>query len=96
VRPTRFKNPQAEDGQFQLRLIVAYVFMLLMFCLLIARFVWLQVYQYEHFSAGAEQPHLAAAHPAQPWPDHGPQRRRPGAELFAYIRWSWCPARCRT
>ncbi|WP_062788761.1 penicillin-binding protein 2 [Aquitalea pelogenes] len=54
MRPTRFKNPQAEDGQFQLRLIVAYVFMLLMFCLLIARFVWLQVYQYEHFSTLAQ------------------------------------------
>jgi penicillin-binding protein 2 len=54
VRPTRFKNPQAEDGQFQLRLIVAYVFMLLMFCMLIARFVWLQVYQYEHFSTLAQ------------------------------------------
>ncbi|WP_370459679.1 penicillin-binding protein 2 [Aquitalea sp. LB_tupeE] len=54
MRPTRFKNPQAEDGQFQLRLIVAYGFMLLMFCLLIARFVWLQVYQYEHFSTLAQ------------------------------------------
>jgi len=54
VRPTRFKNPQAEDGQFQLRLIVAYVFMLLMFCILIARFVWLQVYQYEHFATLAQ------------------------------------------
>lgn len=54
MRPTRFKNSQAEDGQFQLRLIVAYVFMLLMFCILIARFVWLQVYQYEHFSTLAQ------------------------------------------
>ncbi|WP_240902545.1 penicillin-binding protein 2 [Aquitalea denitrificans] len=54
MRPTRFKNPQAEDGQFQLRLIVAYVFMLLMFCVLIARFIWLQVYQYEHFSTLAQ------------------------------------------
>ncbi|BBF87752.1 penicillin-binding protein 2 [Aquitalea magnusonii] len=54
MRPTRFKNPQAEDGQFQLRLIVAYVFMLLMFCILLARFVWLQVYQYEHFSTLAQ------------------------------------------
>nr|WP_233160977.1 penicillin-binding protein 2 [Aquitalea sp. ASV11] len=35
-------------------MIVAYVFMLLMFCLLIARFVWLQVYQYEHFSTLAQ------------------------------------------
>ncbi|WP_309545485.1 penicillin-binding protein 2 [Aquitalea aquatica] len=54
MRPTRFKNPQAEDGQFQLRLIVAYCFMLLMFGILIARFVWLQVYQYEHFSTLAQ------------------------------------------
>ncbi|WP_226034223.1 penicillin-binding protein 2 [Aquitalea palustris] len=54
MRPTRFKNPQAEDGQFQLRLIVAYCFMLLMFCILIARFVWLQVYQHEHFSTLAQ------------------------------------------
>nr|WP_255496605.1 penicillin-binding protein 2 [Aquitalea sp. LB_tupeE] len=35
-------------------MIVAYGFMLLMFCLLIARFVWLQVYQYEHFSTLAQ------------------------------------------
>jgi len=54
VRPTRFKNPQAEDSQFQLRLIVAYIGMLLFFCVLIGRFVWLQVYQYEHFATLAQ------------------------------------------
>nr|WP_255640373.1 penicillin-binding protein 2 [Aquitalea palustris] len=35
-------------------MIVAYCFMLLMFCILIARFVWLQVYQHEHFSTLAQ------------------------------------------
>ncbi|AXK38760.1 penicillin-binding protein 2 [Crenobacter cavernae] len=54
MRPTRFKNAQAEENQLQLRLVVAYGFMILMFLLLAARFVWLQVLQYDHFSTLAQ------------------------------------------
>ncbi|KZE24955.1 penicillin-binding protein 2 [Crenobacter luteus] len=54
MRPTRFKNAQAEESQLQLRLVVAYVFMILMFLVLAARFVWLQVIQHEHFSTLAQ------------------------------------------
>lgn len=54
ARPSRLKNKQAEDSQFQLRLIVAYSFMISMFIVLISRFVWLQVLQYDHFSTLAQ------------------------------------------
>ncbi|WP_293759659.1 penicillin-binding protein 2 [uncultured Aquitalea sp.] len=53
MRPTRFKNPNVDESQFQLRLVVAYVFMLLMFCVLVGRFVWLQVYQHDRFTTMA-------------------------------------------
>ena len=53
-QPTRFKNPQAEDSQFQLRLIVAYALIVLMFLVLLSRFIWLQVLQHEHFSTLAQ------------------------------------------
>ncbi|WON81814.1 hypothetical protein [Chromobacterium haemolyticum] len=53
-QPTRFKNPQAEDSQFQLRLIVAYALIVLMFLVLLTRFIWLQVLQHEHFSTLAQ------------------------------------------
>ncbi|BAK75005.1 penicillin-binding protein 2 [Pseudogulbenkiania sp. NH8B] len=53
-RPTRFKNTQAEEGQFQLRLVVAYAIMVLLFLLLVSRFVWLQVMQHQHFSTLAQ------------------------------------------
>lgn len=42
-----------DESQFQLRLVVAYVFMLLMFCVLVGRFVWLQVYQHDRFTTMA-------------------------------------------
>lgn len=51
---TSLKNLRSEENQFQLRLVVAYCFMLLMFVLLIGRFVWLQVFQYQHFSTLAQ------------------------------------------
>jgi len=51
---TSLKNLRSEENQFQLRLVVAYGFMLLMFVLLIGRFVWLQVIQYQHFSTLAQ------------------------------------------
>jgi penicillin-binding protein 2 len=51
---TSLKNLRSEENQFQLRLVAAYCFMLLMFVLLIGRFVWLQVIQYQHFSTLAQ------------------------------------------
>jgi penicillin-binding protein 2 len=51
---TSLKNLRSEENQFQLRLVVAYCFMVLMFILLIGRFVWLQVFQYQHFSTLAQ------------------------------------------
>jgi len=51
---TALKNLRSDEHQFQLRLIAAYCFMLLMFVLLISRFVWLQVVQYQHFTTLAQ------------------------------------------
>lgn len=51
---TSLKNLRSEENQFQLRLVAAYCFMVLMFVLLIGRFVWLQVFQYQHFSTLAQ------------------------------------------
>ncbi|MEO9385071.1 penicillin-binding protein 2 [Chromobacterium phragmitis] len=53
-RPNRFKNPQSEEAQFELRLIIAYALIILMFLVLLARFVWLQVLQHDHFSTLAQ------------------------------------------
>ncbi|MDF0604575.1 penicillin-binding protein 2 [Neisseriaceae bacterium TC5R-5] len=52
--PTRLKNSQVEESQFQLRLVVAYVFIVLMFLLLLGRLIWLQVWQHEHYSTLAQ------------------------------------------
>ena len=51
---TSLKNLRSEESQFQLRLVAAYCFMVLMFALLIGRFVWLQVFQYQHFATLAQ------------------------------------------
>ncbi|TDR76549.1 penicillin-binding protein 2 [Paludibacterium purpuratum] len=51
---TSLKNLRSEENQFQLRLVVAYAFMLLMFVLLVGRFIWLQVVQYQHFTTLAQ------------------------------------------
>ncbi|MEN6078505.1 penicillin-binding protein 2 [Chromobacterium piscinae] len=53
-RPSRFKNPQSEEAQFELRLIIAYALIILMFLTLLARFIWLQVLQHDHFSTLAQ------------------------------------------
>lgn len=50
----RFVSSHHTETQFQLRLIVAFAAILLAFGLLMARFVWLQVYQHEHFSTLAQ------------------------------------------
>ena len=64
-RPTRLKDAQAEESQFQLRLVIAYGFMLLMLLTLAARFIWLQVMQYEHFATLAQNNSISLV-PVQP------------------------------
>jgi len=53
-RPTRLKNTRSDDDQFQLRMVVAYGFMVLMFIVLISRFVYLQVLQHDHYMTLAQ------------------------------------------
>ncbi|KIA81091.1 penicillin-binding protein 2 [Chromobacterium amazonense] len=53
-RPTRFKNPQNDEEQFELRLVIAYALIILMFLVLLSRFIWLQVLQHDHFSTLAQ------------------------------------------
>lgn len=65
MRPSRLKNAQAEESQLQLRLLVVYAFILLMFALLVARFVWLQVLQHDHFSTLAQNNRISLV-PIQP------------------------------
>ncbi len=50
-----FKNTELELQRFQLRLFIAGVFVLLCFCGLFARFVWLQVVKYDDYHAQAEE-----------------------------------------
>jgi len=49
-----FKNTELELQRFQLRLFLAGVFVLLCFCALFARFVWLQIVRYDDYHAQAE------------------------------------------
>lgn len=51
---TEFKNTERELHYFRLRLSVAGIFVFIFFCLLAARFVWLQAYQHDHYAAQAE------------------------------------------
>ncbi|OWY40903.1 penicillin-binding protein 2 [Xenophilus sp. AP218F] len=53
-RPSSLKSPQTDDDQFQFRLVVAYSLIVLLFLVLLARFVWLQVLQHDHFSTLAD------------------------------------------
>ncbi|GHD75890.1 penicillin-binding protein 2 [Vogesella fluminis] len=61
----RLKDPQTEERQLYWRLLVAYLFMVLMLLLLVARFVWLQVFQYEHFTTLAQNNSISLV-PVQP------------------------------
>ena len=49
-----FKNPQEELERFRIRVLVAGGFVLVCFCLLLARFVWLQLIQHEYYQTRAE------------------------------------------
>ena len=51
---TEFKNTERELHYFRLRLSVAGMFVLIFFGLLVARFIWLQAYQHDHYAAQAE------------------------------------------
>ena len=51
---TEFKNTERELHYFRMRLSVAGLFVLIFFGLLVARFVWLQAYQHDHYAAQAE------------------------------------------
>ncbi|MGL6070115.1 penicillin-binding protein 2 [Craterilacuibacter sp.] len=64
-RPTRLKTPRADDNQFQLRLVIAYLFMVLMFLVLAGRFIWLQVMQHDHYSTLAQNNSISLV-PVQP------------------------------
>lgn len=51
---TEFRNTELELRRFRLRVLAALLFVLVCFGLLLARFVWLQVFQYEKYSGQAE------------------------------------------
>ena len=81
--PPSCATPSASCTQFQLRIGVAGVAVLVAFGLLAARFFYLQVVQHEHYARqGRGQPHLDRAGPAQPRPDPRPQRRGDRAQLL--------------
>jgi penicillin-binding protein 2 len=50
-----FKNPQQELERFQSRLRVVGAFMLICFALLLVRFVWLQLIQYNYYKTRADE-----------------------------------------
>ncbi len=56
---SEMRNPERELFLFQRRLAVAGVLVLLAFCGLFARFVYLQVFQHEHYSTLAESNRIA-------------------------------------
>jgi penicillin-binding protein 2 len=65
MRRAHLKHVEAAESQLQLRLAVAYAFILLMFLTLAARFVWLQVLQHDHFSTMAQNNRISPM-PVQP------------------------------
>lgn len=61
----RLKDPHAEERQLNFRLMVAFGFILLLFGVLVSRFVWLQVMQHDHFSTLAQNNSISLV-PVQP------------------------------
>lgn len=51
---TEFRNVEQELGRFRVRLVMAFLFVLFCFGLLLARFIWLQVIKHDQYSARAE------------------------------------------
>lgn len=64
-RPVPFRRTQDDERQFNLRLTVAYCFILLMFAILASRFVYLQVLQHERYVTLAKNNHISLV-PTQP------------------------------
>ncbi|SCK10990.1 penicillin-binding protein 2 [Vogesella sp. LIG4] len=62
---SRLKDPQTEESQFQLRLLIAYGLVVAMLLVLALRFVWLQVMQYDHFATLAQNNSISLV-PVQP------------------------------
>ena len=56
---THLRNPEIEVFQFRARVLVAGVLVLVCFGLLVARFVWLQVFKHEDYLAQAESNRIA-------------------------------------
>ena len=54
-----FHNPDAEVDRFRFRLGFAAITVLLCFCTLIGRFVWLQVIQHDFYRTRAEDNRIA-------------------------------------
>jgi penicillin-binding protein 2 len=73
-----FRDSQREQQTFKVRLAVLSVFVLLMFALLLARFVYLQVMQHEHYHTLAEANRISIV-PATP--GRGTITDRSGLEL---------------
>jgi penicillin-binding protein 2 len=73
-----FRDSQREQQQFKVRLAVLSVFVVLMFGLLLARFVYLQVMQHEHYHTLAEANRISVV-PATP--GRGSITDRNGVEL---------------
>jgi penicillin-binding protein 2 len=55
MRLTELKNPEHELRQFRLRLSVAGGFVLVLFVILLGRFIWLQIVQHEYYMTKAEE-----------------------------------------
>ena len=51
---TEFRNVEQELSRFRVRLVMAFLFVLFCFGLLLARFIWLQVIKHDQYSARAE------------------------------------------
>ena len=65
VRPAPFRRSQDDERQFNLRLTVAYGFILLMFIVLACRFVYLQVIQHDRYITLAQNNYISLV-PIQP------------------------------
>jgi penicillin-binding protein 2 len=59
MRPSEFKNPEQELHRFRVRLGIAGAFVFLLFGALLARFVFLQVFQHEYYHTRAEENRIA-------------------------------------
>ena len=73
-----FRDSQREQQQFKVRLVAMTFFVLLMFALLLTRFVYLQILQHDHYHTLAEANRISVV-PATP--GRGVITDRNGVEL---------------